>query len=99
MEMQANLHPAQSAKWISTFKVGAHTFICYVTTHSGLVELVHRHLQATEQHSFAQLADVQEKPHHTTLLGCGTPTGSVCGPDRTCPILSLCTVPSQPVAV
>ena len=31
MEMQANLHPAQSAKWISTFKVGAHTFICYVT--------------------------------------------------------------------
>ena len=49
MEMQANLHPTQSAKWISTFRVGAHTFICKVTTQSGLVELVHRHLQAAKQ--------------------------------------------------
>ena len=49
MEMQANLHPAQSAKWISTFKVGARTFMCYVTTQNGLLELVHRHSQATQQ--------------------------------------------------
>ena len=50
MEMQANLYPAQSAKWISTLKVGAHMFIiCDMTTQNGLVELVHRHLQAAQQ--------------------------------------------------